>query len=65
LTPLKKRGQGDILLVCLPLLGREGVTLIASLKKIQKWVDKGILHLPICFKKGSCVWFMKFTGIEI
>jgi hypothetical protein len=62
---LKKKGQGDIPLVCHPPWGREGGTLIASLKKIQKWVDKGTLYLPVCFKKGSRVWFMKFTGIEI
>jgi hypothetical protein len=47
LTPLKKRGQKDIPLVCLPTLGRERATLIASfITKIQKWVDKGIIHLP-------------------
>jgi hypothetical protein len=64
LTPLKKRGQGDILLVCLPPLGRERVTLIASLKKNSKMGDKGILHLPISFKKGSRVWFMKFRVLK-
>ena len=50
-TPLKKRGQGDIPLVCLPHWGREGVTLIASLKKIQKWVIKELfISLPVLKK---------------
>ena len=46
-------------------MGREGVILIASLKKIQNRVIKELfISLPV-YKKGSRVWFTKFTGIEI